>query len=102
MWAEKKEPGTHCLRMLSSPRISGNLGNFRKTCPLHKPPRDMPTFHAREMSATHYMLCVDDDEGVIKAISSSLTGIIHASMRSSSMLWHVTDAIFPFEVYRSS
>ena len=23
------------------------------------------------------MLCVDDDEGVIKAISSSLTGIIH-------------------------
>ena len=28
-WAEKKEP-THCLRMLSSPRISGKFGNFRK------------------------------------------------------------------------
>ena len=34
-WVEKKEPGTHCLRMLSSPRISGNFGNFRKTCPLY-------------------------------------------------------------------
>ena len=31
-WAEKKEPGTHCLRMLSSPRISGNLEIFRKIC----------------------------------------------------------------------
>ena len=56
-WAEKKEPGTHCLHMLIFPRISGNLGNFRKTCPLHNPPRDMPTFHAREMPATHYALC---------------------------------------------
>ena len=25
VWAEKKEPAAHCLRMLSSPRISGNL-----------------------------------------------------------------------------
>ena len=31
-WAERKEPGTHCLRMLSSPRISGNLEIFRKIC----------------------------------------------------------------------
>ena len=31
-WAEEKEPGTHCLRMLSSPRISGNLEIFRKIC----------------------------------------------------------------------
>ena len=29
-WAEKNEPGTHCLHMLSSPRTSG--GNFRKIC----------------------------------------------------------------------
>ena len=29
-WAEKKEPGTHCLRMLSSPRTFGNLEIFRK------------------------------------------------------------------------
>ena len=28
-------------------------------------------------------LCVDNDEGLIKAISSSLTGIIHASVVSS-------------------
>ena len=28
-------------------------------------------------------LCVDDDKGAIKAISSSLTGIIYVSMRSS-------------------
>ena len=31
-WAGKKEPGTHCLRMLSSPRISGNLEISRKIC----------------------------------------------------------------------
>jgi len=31
-WAERKEPGTDCLRMLSSSRISGNLEIFRKIC----------------------------------------------------------------------
>ena len=31
-WAGRKEPGTHCLRMLSFPRISGNLEISRKTC----------------------------------------------------------------------
>ena len=31
-WAERKEPGTHSLRMLSSPRISGNLEIFCKIC----------------------------------------------------------------------
>ena len=31
-WVDEKEPGTHCLRMLSSPRISGNLEIFRKIC----------------------------------------------------------------------
>ena len=34
-WAEKKEPGTHCLRMLSSPRTSGNLEISVKSGPLH-------------------------------------------------------------------
>ena len=29
---KKKEPSTHCLRMLSSPKISRNFGNFRKIC----------------------------------------------------------------------
>ena len=28
----EKEPGTHCLRMLCSSWISGNLGNFCKIC----------------------------------------------------------------------
>ena len=31
-WAGRTEPGTHCLRMLSFPRISGNLEISRKTC----------------------------------------------------------------------
>ena len=31
-WAGRKEPGTHCLRMLSFPRISGNLEISCKTC----------------------------------------------------------------------
>ena len=30
--AERKEPGTDCLHMLSFPRISGNLEIFRKIC----------------------------------------------------------------------
>ena len=38
-WAERKEPGTHCLRMLSSPRISGNLEISVKSAPLHQPPQ---------------------------------------------------------------
>ena len=42
-WAERKEPGTHCLRMLSSPRISGNLEISVKSAPLHQPPQGMPT-----------------------------------------------------------
>ena len=42
-WAERKEPGTHCLRMLSSPRISGNLEISVKSAPLHQSPQGMPT-----------------------------------------------------------
>ena len=30
-------------------------------------------------------LCVDDDKGMIKAVSSSLTGIFHASVHSSQV-----------------
>ena len=41
-------------------------------------------------------LCVDDSKGAIKAISSSLTGITRASVRSSQMLWHMTGTIFQF------
>ena len=42
-WAERKEPVTHCLLMLSSPRISGNLEISVKSAPLHQPPQGMPT-----------------------------------------------------------
>ena len=34
-WAGRKESGTHCLRMLSFPRISGNLEIPVKSAPLH-------------------------------------------------------------------
>ena len=66
--------------------------NLRETCRVFTRERCLPLT----------TLCVDDDEGGIKAINSLLTGIIHAFVHSSKMLWHVTDAIFPFEVYRSS
>ena len=81
-WAEKIEAGTHCLHMLSSPRISGNFGisvkpvrytNLGEICRLFMRGRCLPLT----------TLCVDDDEGAIKAISSSLTGIIYASVHSS-------------------
>ena len=35
-WVEKKEPGTHCLRMLSSLRMTGNLEISIKSAPLHQ------------------------------------------------------------------
>jgi len=68
----KKEPDTHCLRMLSSPRIFGILEisvkpvrytYLRETCRLFLCERCLPLT----------TLCVDDDEGSIKAISSLLT-----------------------------
>ena len=43
VWAEKKEPSTHCLHMLSSPWISGNLEISVKSAPLHQPPQGIPT-----------------------------------------------------------
>jgi len=49
-WAEKKEPGTHCLRMLSSPRISRNL------CRL--------LLYKRCLSLN--TLCEEDDKGATK------------------------------------
>ena len=34
-WVGRKEPGTHCLCMLSFPRIYGNLEVTVKSAPLH-------------------------------------------------------------------
>ena len=42
-WAEKKDPFAHCLRMLSSPRISGNLEISVKSAPLHQSLQGIPT-----------------------------------------------------------
>ena len=43
-WAGRKEPGTHYLRMLSFPRISGNLEISRKTCSVTPISAKTPTF----------------------------------------------------------
>ena len=81
-WAEKKNL-VHTVCACSVP--PGFLGileisvkpvcytNLRETCRLFVRERCLPLT----------TLCVDDEEGAIKAISSSLTGIIHASVRSS-------------------
>ena len=100
-WVDEKEPGTHCLRMLSSPRISGNLEIFRKILlrytNLRKVCRLLP--YKRWLSLT--TLRVDDDEGAKKVLSSSFAGIVHAFVHSSQTLQHVTDAMSSFEVHRS-
>ena len=80
-WAEKKEPGTHCLRMFSSPRISGNLEIFRKICSVTLTSARYADFSLRSLSLT--TLCVDDDEGATKVLSSSLAGIVHVFVHSS-------------------
>ena len=56
-WAERKEPGTHCLRMLSSPRISGNLEISVKSAPLHQPPEGMPTSPVYKVPVPDHALC---------------------------------------------
>ena len=81
-WAERKEPGTHCLRMLSSPRISGNLEFFRKICSVTLTSARYADF-ARKRCLSLTMLCVGDDEGTIKVFSSLLAGIVHAFVHSS-------------------
>ena len=43
------------------------------------------------------MLCVDNDEGAMKVLGSSLAGIVHAFVHSSLRLWHVTDTNFPLK-----
>ena len=53
-WAEKKEPGTHCLCML---RISGNLEIFRKTCSLTLTSSRHTDFSRIKDTATDYALC---------------------------------------------
>ena len=82
----EKRPGTHCWRMLSWPRFSGILENLlhytnlRNACHLLLCERCLPLT----------TLCVNDDEGAMKAISSSLVRIIHTSVCSIWTLHHVT------------
>ena len=81
MSREKKEPGTHCLHMLSSPWISGNFGNFHKIFTvIQTSARHADFFCVKDTWLPLTMLCVDDDKGVMKAVSSLLTGIIYPSV----------------------
>ena len=93
VWAEKKKPGTHCLRMLSSPRISGNL---RKICSVTLTSERCADFsHIKD--TCHWPRSVW--KMTKKRRSSSLAGIVHAFVYSSKTLQHVTDAISSFEVH---
>ena len=57
VWAEKKEPGTHCLRMLSFPRISGNLEISQKTCSVTLTSARHTDFSRIKDAATDHALC---------------------------------------------
>jgi len=100
VWAEKKEAGTHCLRMLSSPRILESVksapllefGDFCKICFVwhadsfqvkdiyHWPCSVWTVMRERWRQSSHRMQ------------ESSICWSIPAKM-----LWHVTDTIFPFK-----
>ena len=71
-----KEPGTHCLHMLSSPKISGNLEISVKSAPLH-------SLLSYKSCLSLTTLCVDDDEGAVEVLSPSLAGIVHMFTHSS-------------------
>ena len=78
--------------------ISVKFGNLCKIC-------SVTVTSARQLS-TSCERClqlstvyVNDDKGTVKAISSLL---IYWLIHSSQMLTHMTDATFPFEVYRFS
>ena len=53
----RKEPGTHCLRMLSYPRISGNLEISHKTCSVTLTSVRTPTSLVYKLPATDYTVC---------------------------------------------
>ena len=76
-WAEKNKSGTHCLRMLSFPRISGNLEISEKICSITLTSQSMQTSpYKGGLSLT--TLRVDDDEGATKVLSSSLEEIVQS------------------------
>ena len=67
--------------------VTPGFGNFRKICFIAVTLRGHRLlFYKRCLPLT--TLCVDDNEGSMKAISSLLAGIILASIHSSQMLWH--------------
>ena len=55
--AGRKEPGTHCLRMLSYPRISGNLEISHKTCSVTLTSARTPVSLVYKLPATDYTVC---------------------------------------------
>ena len=74
-----------------------DFGNFRKICSVTL----TSARHLYKRCLPLTTLCVDDDNGATKVLSSSLAGIVQMFIHSSQMLQHVTDEIFPFEVHRS-
>ena len=92
----REKRGTHCLRMFSwifeISMKSVCYTNLHETCRLFLPERCLPLT----------TVCVDDDKGAIKVNKLFAYRNYPCSICSSQMLWHMTDAIFPFEVYRLS
>ena len=73
MWIISLDPG--CC----SPRISGNLEISVYYTNLHEACQRLPY----ERCLPQVRLCVDDDKGAKKALSSLLAGVVHAFVHSS-------------------
>ena len=80
VWAEKKEPETYCLPMLSSLRISRDIGNFSKICSV-----TLTSAKHADFSWVKDAYYQPPSVWTIttKAISPSFAGIIHRSAHSS-------------------
>ena len=89
-WAEKKEPGTHCLRMLSFPRISGNLEISRKTCSVTLTWARHTDFSRIKDAATDYALCErwrGSDEGTRLFASRNCPPVRPLQLNASACDW---------------
>ena len=98
-WAEK-EPGTHCLRMLSSPRTFGNLEISVNQVRYTKLRKGMRTTPVWKMPACHWPPSVwtwrRSDEGTQLFVCRNCSRV--RTVYSSQTLQHVTDAISSFEI----
>ena len=79
VWAEEKEPGTHCLPC-SVPQ--GFLALEISVKPVTLTSTRYADFSHIKKCLSLTALCVDNDEGATRVLSSSLAGIVHAFMDS--------------------